>query len=79
MGCSNACIPAGLFRLAGAVSKVRELSVDELEAAASAALAMLQMRYPTLIEETDEALIGAYKVGFADGARYICDVLSGDK
>ena len=61
------------------MSKVRSLSVDELESAASAALAMLQMRYPTLIEPTDAALIGAYKVGFADGAQYICDVLAGEK
>ena len=42
-----------------------------VEAAASAALAMLQMRYPTLIAATDKALTGAYKVGFAAGARYI--------
>ena len=61
------------------MSRVRELSIGEIEAAACAALAVLQMRYPKLIEATDEALIGAYKVGFADGAKYLCDVLQGEK
>ena len=59
--------------------RARELSVGEIEAAACAALAVLQMRYPALIEPTDTGLVGAYKVGFADGAKYICDVLQGEK
>ena len=61
------------------MSNVRALSIEELESAASASLAVLQMCYPTLIEATDEDLIGAYKIGFAEGARYICDVLTGEK
>ena len=55
------------------------MSIGEIEAAACAALAVLQMRYPALIEPTDTGLVGAYKVGFADGAKYICDVLQGEK
>ena len=53
---------------------MRELSMDELFAAAAAALALFKIEHPGLSPEE-----GSYYVGFGDGAKYICDVLEGKK
>ena len=58
--------------------RVRELSLEELESAACAALALFQIEHQGLIDKKD-GTAGAYKVGFGDGAKYICDVLEGKK
>ena len=58
--------------------RVRELSLDELVAAAAAALALFNMEHPGLIKNGSQEE-GAYNVGFGDGAKYICDVLEGKK
>ena len=50
------------------------LTESELAAACETALALFQMKNTGLIEERD-GTSGAYKIGFADGAKYICELL----
>ena len=54
----------------------RELSIAEVEAAATAAIELFKLQHPVLAASLDE---GSFNIGFADGCKYICDLLQGKK